>query len=349
MRIRLSPRRTLGLCSAVLVAGTIGGVAYASIPGPNGTIYGCYNTTTGALRIIDSAATCGSGENLLTWNQTGAVGMRWRGGFSSSTTYSARDAVFYQGSAYITMQSVTGTVPPAAPWSLLARQGARGLPGPSGVPGFDGSPGPSGSTGPSGVPGNDGSPGPSGLPGPSGPPGPTGPPGTGYVVSDTSATYPGNSNGYVTFNVANYSYTEYSVNPDLLYWNPSDTSDHMALLTGTISFINPANAYCCTAAAVRFIVDYSGSASYDTVSPANGTVMAGPLVGGAVSMPNMPVITVHVAQYVQLSAGAHEIALEYMPEYSNGVTASSISVSWRFSLADLGQGSCAQGSMTGGC
>jgi len=69
-----------------LALGLIGGaVAYASIPGPDGTIHGCYKTSNpaqGALLAIDSAASCPSGYTALNWNQTGPQGSAGANGVS---------------------------------------------------------------------------------------------------------------------------------------------------------------------------------------------------------------------------------------------------------------------------
>jgi hypothetical protein len=62
--------------AAMLLLGVIG-VAYASIPGPDGVIHGCYKTSNpaqGALIAIDFAASCPSGYTALNWNQTGLQG-----------------------------------------------------------------------------------------------------------------------------------------------------------------------------------------------------------------------------------------------------------------------------------
>jgi len=58
---------------AVACALVMGGIAYASIPGPDGVIHGCY-LTNGNLRVIDSAASCKSNETSLNWNQQGVTG-----------------------------------------------------------------------------------------------------------------------------------------------------------------------------------------------------------------------------------------------------------------------------------
>ncbi|WP_329580401.1 hypothetical protein [Streptomyces sp. NBC_01361] len=54
----------------------IGGVAHADIPGAGGVYTGCYNRSTGALRVIDFEAgqRCRSGELTVRWNQTGPTG-----------------------------------------------------------------------------------------------------------------------------------------------------------------------------------------------------------------------------------------------------------------------------------
>jgi hypothetical protein len=53
---------------ALLVIG-IGGVAFGAIPSSSGIVLGCYNTTTGAVRVIPSGA-CAAGESSLRWAQT---------------------------------------------------------------------------------------------------------------------------------------------------------------------------------------------------------------------------------------------------------------------------------------
>jgi hypothetical protein len=54
----------------------LGGVAGATIPDSAGVIHGCYVTSTGQLRVIDSvtATTCNSDESSLEWSQAGPTG-----------------------------------------------------------------------------------------------------------------------------------------------------------------------------------------------------------------------------------------------------------------------------------
>lgn len=59
------------ILAAVLLL--VGGVAYASIPGPDGVIHGCL-ASSGKILIIDSSASCASGTTALNWNQTGPAG-----------------------------------------------------------------------------------------------------------------------------------------------------------------------------------------------------------------------------------------------------------------------------------
>jgi hypothetical protein len=60
---------------AVTAAGV--GIAYASVPDSTGVIHGCYNSTSYALRVLDTAKTakCPTGQKALNWNQTGPAGV----------------------------------------------------------------------------------------------------------------------------------------------------------------------------------------------------------------------------------------------------------------------------------
>lgn len=57
---------------AALIA--LAGVAVAAIPGPEGTVRGCYVTGGGGLRVVDSGVACKSNKTLLTWSQRGPAG-----------------------------------------------------------------------------------------------------------------------------------------------------------------------------------------------------------------------------------------------------------------------------------
>src|SRR5689334_6444701 len=105
-------RRTLAL--SVVGLAVAAGVAYASIPGQDGVIHGCYVNRTGALSVIDSAKKCPSGSTALNWNQQGPKG-------------------------------ATGAAGPAGP---AGPAGAAGPVGPAGPAGAQGAAGPAGPPGP---------------------------------------------------------------------------------------------------------------------------------------------------------------------------------------------------------
>jgi hypothetical protein len=63
-----------GVAALVLAALIGGGLAWASIPAPDGTINGCRkisNPAQGSLIVIDSTASCPSGFVALNWRQVG--------------------------------------------------------------------------------------------------------------------------------------------------------------------------------------------------------------------------------------------------------------------------------------
>jgi hypothetical protein len=64
------------LLAFVLLLATAGGIAYATIPGSDGVIHGCYTNRGGVLTVIDAAAgqTCSPLQTPITWNQQGPKG-----------------------------------------------------------------------------------------------------------------------------------------------------------------------------------------------------------------------------------------------------------------------------------
>jgi type VI secretion system secreted protein Hcp len=77
----MSRRRALKIAlPAALALGAGTAVAIAAIPASDGTIHACYSTTapsgtaTGAVRIVDEGQACATGEQTLTWSQTGPTG-----------------------------------------------------------------------------------------------------------------------------------------------------------------------------------------------------------------------------------------------------------------------------------
>jgi hypothetical protein len=130
--------------AVVALAMLLGGIAWAAIPGPDGTIHACYHVkkageldSDAKLRLIDpgNGDSCKSDEAELVWNQAGAAG------------------------------------PPGPPGA----QGPKGDPGPAGPAGPQGPQGDPGSAGPPGPQGPQGDPGSAGAAGPKGDPGPAGP------------------------------------------------------------------------------------------------------------------------------------------------------------------------------
>ena len=57
--------------AGTVVAVSLAGTAYATIPGADGAIHSCIAKTGGALRVVDTdeGESCKSGEQQLAWNQ----------------------------------------------------------------------------------------------------------------------------------------------------------------------------------------------------------------------------------------------------------------------------------------
>jgi hypothetical protein len=109
-----SRSRTTIMFSAVLLILLVT-IAYASIPGSDGVIYGCFKKSGGSLRVIDRSVTnCNKDETLISWNQTGPEG-------------------------------------PQGPQGLQGLQGPQGETGPQGPAGPEGPQGPAGPQGVSGI------------------------------------------------------------------------------------------------------------------------------------------------------------------------------------------------------
>ncbi len=120
----------------------------------------------------------------------------FRGGWSSTVTYTPGQVVTYKGASYICLAANLGASPTANPkdWSILDAPGATGPAGPdgpkgpqgaTGLTGPQGATGATGAVGPRGVAGPAGATGPRGIQGPVGPAGPTGPQG---LAGATGAT-----------------------------------------------------------------------------------------------------------------------------------------------------------------
>jgi len=71
--MRPSPALVVAIAALVVA---LGGVAYATIPGSDGVIHGCYLKAVGSLRVIDPSTGqhCTAVETPIQWNQTGPQG-----------------------------------------------------------------------------------------------------------------------------------------------------------------------------------------------------------------------------------------------------------------------------------
>jgi collagen triple helix repeat protein len=110
-----------------------GGVAVAvtGIPGAGGVIYGCFTTSTGALRVVPQGTACSSKETAISWNQVGPTGAQGQAGPTGSP----------------------GPQGAVGPQGLMGPAGPQGVPGPTGSAGAVGPEGPQGPTGATGPPG----------------------------------------------------------------------------------------------------------------------------------------------------------------------------------------------------
>ena len=112
------------LVGTTVLLALFAGVAYATIPGSDGVIRGCYAKSGGTLRVIDSSVTnCKSSETALNWNVAGPAGPA----------------------------GADGAPGPAGPVGPAGADGARGPAGPVGPAGADGAPGPVGPAGANGA------------------------------------------------------------------------------------------------------------------------------------------------------------------------------------------------------
>lgn len=123
-----------GLIIGMFVAG---GVAVAAIPSTStGKITACYatsGTNKGVLRVIDADANekCKSSEKQIVWASSG---LRFRGTWSSTVSYSIDDVVVRNGSSYIALAATRNVQPPSAgKWALMAAAGEDGEDGADGI------------------------------------------------------------------------------------------------------------------------------------------------------------------------------------------------------------------------
>jgi hypothetical protein len=149
------------------VAGVAGAAGAAGATGPIGL-----QGLQGIQGLVGPAGPTGAAGAI---GATGPQGppVSFQGTWSNATTYAVGDAVFFNGSSYISLVSSNiNHQPDTAPaqWSLLAQQGATGATGPVGPTGATGSQGIQGIQGPIGSTGPTGATGATGATGPQGPP-----------------------------------------------------------------------------------------------------------------------------------------------------------------------------------
>jgi Collagen triple helix repeat (20 copies) len=163
-------RKTLlaAAAGAAVTAAIVGGVAWATIPAPDGVIKACYQQNGGQLRVIESTETCRSSELPISWNQTGSQGSQGptgpRGvqgptGLRGIQGLQGQQGIQGPNGVNVTSTPLAvgdpncptgGTELVAASGTTYACNGAAGARGPSGATGDQGQQGPAGPTGPSG-------------------------------------------------------------------------------------------------------------------------------------------------------------------------------------------------------
>jgi hypothetical protein len=110
-------KKRLAIIAALVLAGLIGGgIAYASIPGPDGVIHGCYKTSDGRALIIDSADTCPNGYTALNWNQTGVQGPQGVPGPAAGWEMVQEDAGTSGGQVAVSPDCPTGKFAVSGGW-----------------------------------------------------------------------------------------------------------------------------------------------------------------------------------------------------------------------------------------
>ncbi len=143
--------------------GPTGATGPAGATGPTGPI-----GVTGPAGPAGATGSTGATGSAGPTGATGPQGVTFRQTWSGGTAYLIGDAVFYNGSSYISLTNNSALQPDTSPsdWSLLAQQGTPGVAGgtgPAGPIGVTGPAGPAGATGSTGATGATGAPGPQGV------------------------------------------------------------------------------------------------------------------------------------------------------------------------------------------
>ena len=140
----LAQQGAAGVTGATGAAGATGATGATGVGSTGATGATGANGATGATGATGANGVDGSAGATGATGATGA-GLNWISTpWSSGTTYNQDDALFYNGSSYVSLQgSNTGNEPDtsAAYWSLLAQQGAAGVTGATGAAGATGATG----------------------------------------------------------------------------------------------------------------------------------------------------------------------------------------------------------------
>jgi hypothetical protein len=235
------PQGATGAMGTPGLQGIAGATGAPGIQGATGA-----QGATGSQGIPGVTGATGATGNTGPTGATGTTGppVTFLGAWTT-TNYSVGDAVYYNGSSYIAINSVTASDVPGASsnWSLLASQGstgATGFTGPQGtqgvqgIQGIQGATGATGATGPIGTTGFTGATGDTGATGATGPTGRTGP--TGYTGPTGTPGPPVNfigawtsGNSYVVGNAVAYNGSSYIA----ILANSSSTTPAADVAAGT--------------------------------------------------------------------------------------------------------------------
>jgi hypothetical protein len=176
----------------ILVAVATDTAEARSLVAADGTIHGCANKRSGALRVVSAKRHCRRGEIALTFQEQGPTGAAGSPGPAGAPGQQGpRGETGSPGT-----QGLAGPTGPLGPIGPRGTQGATGQTGATGQEGDQGPTGPTGDTGAQGIQGPTGltgSTGPQGIQGPTGlrgPIGPTGTTGATGVTGPTGATGP---------------------------------------------------------------------------------------------------------------------------------------------------------------
>src|SRR5690242_15212480 len=70
----LSQRKHLFISLGTFLLGALILFGVQKVLADNTMYYACVKTSNGSIRIVNASTTCGSGETLISWNQTGPQG-----------------------------------------------------------------------------------------------------------------------------------------------------------------------------------------------------------------------------------------------------------------------------------